>query len=172
MTLIVLLLPLACKLDEHIRMLPGGQFLEEHVGESPFEDYWILRLLPGMVFFAYLFLRIICMLFFSQAEFSIQTFSLTGEGYNPFQWITQGTYFLILASTIFLIFDSFLSAGFIGAVPHMIAVLGANIISFVLAFVIIITLLQAVPVAIGVILVVLVIAGLFTASYRVIYIYV
>lgn len=171
MTFIVLILPLSCKLDEYIRQLPTGQFMEIYFGESPFEEYWIFRLLPGMVFFAYIFLRIVC-LFFPNVEFSIQTFSMTGEGYTIFQWITQGTYFLILALTIFLIFDSFLSAGLLGGIIHLAVVLGANLISMVLAFAIIITLMQALPVAIAAVLVVIVISALFYGSYRVIYIYV
>lgn len=171
MALVVLLLLLSCKLDQFWRALPGGGFWEDQVDESPFEDYWWLRLLPGMIFFAYILLRIIGMIFFPQADFAIHTFSMTGEGYSAFQWISQGTYFLILAVTVFLMLDSFVSAGWIGAVPHMLAVLSANILSFVLAFVILISLLQALPAAIGVVLTVAVVVALFTATYRVVYVY-
>ena len=170
-TAIVLILPLCCKLDSYVRLLPGGEFLEDRIGESPFEDLWFLRLLPGMVFSAYLALRIVVSLFYSQAEFDIESFSLFGENYNIFQWITQISYFLIILLLIFLVFDSFLSAGFIGGIFHLAAVLTSNILSFVLFFVILITLLSAVPVAIGMILTVLAVIGVFSAGYRVVYVY-
>ena len=172
LTLAVLLLALSCKLDEYLRNLPGGSFLDLNVGESPFEEYWMFRLLPSMIFMAYIVIRIIAMIFFPQAEFEIQTFSLTGQGYTVAQWITHITYFLIIAVTIFLIFDSFLSAGLIGSIFHITAVLAANIIGLLLSFAVIITLLQALPTAIAVIIVIAVIIGIFSASYKVIYIYV
>ena len=171
MTLIVLLLAVSCKLDTYLQNLPGGSLLDLSIGESPFEEYWMFRLLPSMIFFAYIIIRIIAMIFFPHAEFEIQTFSLMGQGYGIAQWITHITYFLILASAIFLIFDSFLSAGPIGAIFHIAAVLSANIIGMILSFAVIITLLQALPVAAAVIIVILVVIGIFTASYRTIYIY-
>ena len=171
MTLIVLLLAVSCKLDTYLQNLPGGSLLDLSIGESPFEEYWMFRLLPSMIFFAYIIIRIIAMIFFPHAKFEIQTFSLMGQGYGTAQWITHITYFLILASAIFLIFDSFLSAGPIGAIFHIAAVLSANIIGMILSFAVIITLLQALPVAAAVIIVILVVIGIFTASYRTIYIY-
>jgi len=127
------------------------------VGLSIFGAGWLMNILAW---------------FFSESspppEFEIQTFSLMGQGYGTAQWITHITYFLILASAIFLIFDSFLSAGPIGAIFHIAAVLSANIIGMILSFAVIITLLQALPVAAAVIIVVI---GIFTASYRTIYIY-
>ena len=125
-----------------------------------------------MIFFTYIFIRIIAMIFFPQAQFEIQVFSLMGQGYTIAQWITHVTYFLMLASMIFLIFDSFLSAGPIGSVLHIIAVLAANITGVLLSFAIIITLLQAVTVAAAIIVVTCVVIGLFTAAYRAIYMFV
>lgn len=143
---IVVILPLCCyKLDKYMRMLPGGSILENKIGESPFEDRWYLRLLPGIVFAAYLLLRIVISLFYSQAKFEIESFSMFGTNYNIFQWITQLSYFLIIALFIFLIFDSFLSAGLIGGIFHFAAVLAANTLSFALFFVILITFLTFLP---------------------------
>ncbi len=168
MTAIVLLLLLSCKLDQYLRRLPGGDIIECRTGESPLEELWYLRLLPGMVFAAYLVVRIVVSLFYQQAEFDIAVFSLLFENYNIFQWITQISYFLIIFLMIFLVFDSFLSAGIIGGILHLAAVLSSNILSFVLCFVILITFLSAVPIAIGMLLVLLAVIGVFTTTYRVV----
>ena len=172
MTLLAILLAVSCRLDTYLRNLPGGSFLDLKIGESPFDEHWTFRLLPCMIFFTYIFIRIIAMIFFPQAQFEIQSFSLMGQGYTTAQWITHVTYFLMLASMIFLIFDSFLSAGPIGSVLHIIAVLAANITGLLLSFAIIITLLQAVTVAAAIIVVTCVVIGLFTAAYRAIYMFV
>lgn len=169
MTLLALLLALSCRLDKYLRNIPGGSFLHFNIGESPLEEHWTYRLLPCMTLFVYILIRIFAMMSSPQAEFKIQTFSLIGQDYTAAQWITHITYFLILAFLIFLIFDSLLSAGLIGAILHLTAVISANITGLLVLFAIITAIFDEVNLAASIIIVVCVVIGLFTAVYRIIY---
>lgn len=164
---IVILLLLFCRLDEHLKKLPFGEVLEDFFGDSPFEDKWFLRLIPGGIFTIYVFIRFGVGCFNSKIKFDIGNFSLTGQGYTFFEWITQVFYFLIIFAMIWMILDSFLSAGLIGGIFHAIAITTANLIMLFLglllgAFTVIIILLAlAVIVVIIVIKIILLILYLF-----------
>lgn len=136
MAAIIAILVLFCRLDEHFRRLPKGEVLENIFGESPFEEHKIFRLLPGMLFTLYIMVRVAVSIFNEDVNFDIINFSFTGQGYTVFEWITQIFYFLIIFAMITLILDSFLSAGFIGGIFHLIAVTTANIVMLFLGFII------------------------------------
>lgn len=136
MVVIIIVLILICKLDEHFRDLPGGEVLEDIFGESIFEEHNIFRLIPGMLFTLYVFLRFAITIRNENAKFDFINFSLLGKNYTVYMWITQIFYFLIVCFMIILIFDSFLSAGFIGGVIHLAAVISANAVMMFLGLIV------------------------------------
>lgn len=119
-----------CKLDDTLRNLPGGEFLKE-LCDYDFNN--LLRLIPAFIFSIYIFVYFLVKCFNEKAMFELNHFSWSFEGYTGGQVITQIFLILIFCAFAFLIFDSFISAGFIGGVFHVLCIFTSNILMMVLA---------------------------------------
>lgn len=124
MSAFVIVLTLLCKLDTVFRKLPGGMVLKDEFDYDFFELHNILRLIPAFIFMVYLVIRF----FKEHVQFDLTHFSLSFEGYNAYQIITQVFIFIILSALFFVLLDSFVSAGIIGGFFQAFFALSANLL--------------------------------------------
>lgn len=129
----VIILTLLCKLDVVFQKLPGGRVLKEFCGYDFFEFQNHMRLLPAFLFAVYIMIWFGVIIFKENAVFELDHFDWFFKGYTPGQVITQIFAILILCTLFFVLLDSFISAGFIGGIFHLVFIFSANMLMMILS---------------------------------------